>query len=104
MFMQRVSFYPRSDKVADMRALLQEQAKARQSAGIRVALAERVAGAGGPLFLVHILLDSMAAFEEFRRRNQSDPAFQSFVAKVNSFERKPVDIELFEIVVPMPNP
>ncbi len=104
MYMQRVSIYPRSDKVAEARTLLQERARARQTAGIRIALAELAAGAGGPLFTISILFDNLAAFEELRRRNQSDTDFQSFVAKLTSLERKPGEVELFEVVVPMPNP
>ena len=40
--------------------------------------------------------------EATRKRNQTDATFQKFAAKLASLVRKPVAIELFEIVVPMP--
>jgi hypothetical protein len=102
MYMQRVSLYPRPEKVAEVRALVVERAKARQSSGIRVALSELIAGSGTPQFTVSTLFEDLAAFEAFRKRDQSDADFQKFVANISSLIRKPTAFDLLEVLVPMP--
>jgi quinol monooxygenase YgiN len=103
MYMQRVSLYPQPEKVAEVRALLVERVKARQSSGIRVALAELIAGSDTPQFTVSTLFEDLAAFEAFRKRDQSDADFQKFVAKIASLIRKPAVFDLMEVLVPMPS-
>jgi quinol monooxygenase YgiN len=103
MYMQRVSIYPDPEKVAEVRALLTERAKARQSSGTRVALSELVAGSHAPQFTVSTLFDDLAAFEALRKRDQSDADFQKFVAKIGSLIRKPAAFDLMEVLVPMPS-
>ncbi len=101
MYMQRISIYPRSDKVGEARALLQERVKTRQSEGLRAALSELAVGGDGPRFVIALMFNDLAAFEDLRRRNQADASFQAFFAKITSLERKPAEVELFEVVVPM---
>ena len=102
MYSQRVTILPSSEKIADVRALLVQRVKTTQASGQQVALAELVAGRHAPEFTVTLLFSDLSAFEAMRKRNQSDVAFQKFAAKLASLVRKPVAIELFEIVVPMP--
>ncbi len=103
MYMQRVSIYPDPEKVAEVRTLLIERAKARQSSGTRVALSELVAGSDTPQFIVSTLFEDLAAFEALRKRDQSDADFQKFVAKIASLIRKPAGFDLLEVLVPMPS-
>ena len=102
LYSQRVTILPSSEKIADVRALLVQRVKTTQASGQQVALAELVAGRHTPEFTVTLLFSDLAAFEAMRKRNQSDAAFQKFAAKLASLVRKPVAIELFEIVVQMP--
>ena len=103
MYMQRIFLYPHPEKIAEVRALLVERAKARQASGIRVALAELIAGSDTPQFTVSTLFEDLAAFEAFRKRDQSDADFQKFVAKIGSLIRKPTAFDLLEVLVPMPS-
>ena len=100
--MHRITIYPDPEKVAEIRALLIERTKARQAAGMRLALTEMVAGSHAPQFAVNILFNDLAAFEEARKRDQADGDFQKFVGKLTSLIRKPNDFDLLEVIVPMP--
>jgi hypothetical protein len=102
VYMQRVMIYPDPEKVADVRSMLVERAKARQAAGIRLALSEMVAGSHAPQFTVSILFDDLAAFEASRKRDQADGDFQKFVGKLASSIRKPNGFDLMEVLLPMP--
>jgi len=102
MYMQRISLYPDPEKVADVRAMLVERAKARQAAGMRVALSELVAGGHAPQFTVSSLFDDLAAFEASRKRDQADADFQKFVARLVPSLRKPSSFDLMEVLVSMP--
>lgn len=103
MYMQRISIYPDPEKIAEVRTMLIERAKTRQSSGTRVALSELVAGSDTPQFTVSTMFDDLAAFEAFRKRDQADAEFQKFVAKIASLIRKPTDFDLLELLVPMPS-
>lgn len=103
VYMQRISIYPDPEKIADVRSLLLERAKARQGAGIRLALSELVAGSDTPQFTVSTLFDDLAAFEAQRKRDQSDGDFQKFVGKIASLIRKPTAFDLMEVLVQMPS-
>lgn len=103
MYMQRVSIYANPEKVGEIRTLLIERAKARQSAGMRFALTEMVAGSHGPQFTVNVLFNDLAALGAVRKRDQADGDFQKFAAKLTSLIRKPNDIDLLEVLVPMPS-
>ena len=69
---------------------------------MRLALSELVAGGDAPQFTVNILFNDLAAFEEYRKRDQADGDFQKFVAKLSSLIRKPSGIDLMEVLAPMP--
>ena len=103
MYMQRVSIYPDPEKVGEVRSLLLERVKARQSAGIRGALSELVAGGHAPQFTVSVLFENLAAFEAFRKRDQSDADFQKFIGKLASLIRKPSGFDIMEVLLPMPS-
>ena len=103
MFMQRIFIYRDPDKLGEVRSLLLERAKARQGAGIRLAVAELVAGRHTPQFTVSMLFDDLAAFEAQRKRDQADADFQKFVGKLASLIRKPTGFDLLEVLLPMPS-
>ena len=103
MYMQRVSIYPSPDKVAEVRTMLVERATARQSAGMRLALSELVAGSHGPQFTVSVRFADLAAFEAARNRDRADADFQKFVAKLGTLIRKPSAFDLMEVLLPMPS-
>jgi hypothetical protein len=100
--MQRVTIYPDPEKVAEVRTMLVERAKARQAAGMRLALSELVAGGHAPQFTVSLLFDDLAAFEASRKRDQADADFQKFVGKLSGSIRKPSAFDLMEVLVQMP--
>jgi hypothetical protein len=103
MYAQRVTIYPSPENVREVRGLLVERVKARQSAGMRVVLSELVAGSDAPLFTVGARFDDLAAFEASRKRDQSDADFQKFVAKLTSLLRKPSAFDMMEVLVSMPS-
>jgi hypothetical protein len=102
MYSQRVTVYPRPEKIAEARALLLARVKTTQASGQRVALGELVVGRHAPEFQVTLLFDDLAAFEAQRKRNQADASFQTFVTKLAATLRKPVGQDLFEVHVAMP--
>ena len=99
MYAQRISIYPSPENVRDVRELLVERVKLRQSAGMRVGLSELVAGSDAPQFTVASRFDDLAAFEASRKRDQSDGDFQKFVGKLTSLLRKPTQFDLMEVLV-----
>ena len=101
MYMQRVTIYPIPDNIAEVRTLLVERAKARQAAGMQLALSELVAGNDAPQFTVAVRFDDLAAFEASRKRDQSDADFQKFVARLTSLLRRSNAFDLAEVLVPM---
>jgi len=103
MYMHRISIYPNADKVPEVRAMVTERVKARQSGGLRVALAELVAGTDAPQFTVSVLWNDLAAFEARRKSDQADADFQKFVAKLSTSIRRPSDIDILEVLLPMPS-
>ncbi|MEX2247719.1 MAG: hypothetical protein WEC75_13660 [Dehalococcoidia bacterium] len=103
MYMQRVSIYPEPDKVPEVRTIVLERVKARQSSGLRVALSEMVAGTGAPQFTVSILWNDLAAFEAGRKSDQADADFQKFIGKLSGLIRKPSDFDILEVLAPMPS-
>ncbi len=102
MYMQRVTIYPNPEHIREVREMLVERAKARQSAGMRIALSELVAGSHAPQFTVGTRFDDLAAFEASRKRDQADGDFQKFVGKLSSMLRKPSSFDLMEVLVPLP--
>jgi hypothetical protein len=102
MYQQRVTIHPKSDSVGAARTLLSARVKASQARGQQIALAELIAGRHTPEFQVIALYPDLAAFEAQRKRNQADPAFQKFGAKLATLLRDPVGIDLFEVLVVMP--
>lgn len=101
--MQRIFVYPDPEKLGEVRSLLLERAKARQGAGMRLALAELVAGSHTPQFTISTLFEDLAAFEAQRKRDQGDADFQRFVGKLASLIRKPTGFDLLEVLLPMPS-
>jgi len=102
MYQQRVTIHPSPDKIAAARALLLARVKGAQAGGQRIALGELAVGRHAPEFQIIILFDDIAAFEAQRKRNQADPTFQKFAAKLATMLREPVGIDLFEVLVIMP--
>jgi len=103
VYMQRVSIFPKPESVVEVRTLLVARAKARQAAGLRLALSELVAGSDTPQFTIGVRFDDLAAFEAQRKRDQADADFQQFVAKLTPLLRKPGAFDLLEVLAPMPS-
>lgn len=103
MYTQRVTYYPAVGKGPELRALLEERVKHVQSAGAEVALGVRMFGgpAGNP-YIVNLRFQDLAAVEAYRRRNQADPAFAAYNAKVATTLSCAAEIELYETVIPNP--
>jgi hypothetical protein len=102
MYSQRVTIHPSPDKIAAARTLLLARVKTTRAAGARVAFGELVVGRHAPEFQITLLFDDLAGFEAQRKRNQADAGFQTFVTKLAATLRKPVGVDLFEVLVAMP--
>jgi hypothetical protein len=102
MYSQRVTVHPSPGKIAAARALILARVKTGQARGQRIAFGELVVGRHAPEFQITILFDDLAAFEAQRKRNQADAGFRTFGTKLAATLRKPVGVDLFEVLVAMP--
>jgi hypothetical protein len=102
MYSQRVTVHPSPTKIAAARALILARVKTGQASGQRIAFGELVVGRHAPEFQITILFDDLAAFEAQRKRNQADASFRTFGTKLAATLRKPVGVDLFEVLVAMP--
>jgi hypothetical protein len=102
VYLQRVTIHPNPGTIASARALLLARVKGARAGGQQIALGELVVGRHAPEFQINILFSDLAAFEAQRKRNQADATFQKFAAKLATMLRKPVGIDLFEMLVTMP--
>lgn len=102
-FTQRALGYPAVGKGPELRAIMEERVKGLQSSGQRATLGVSVYGTDGQEFTTTLAFQDLAALESYRRRNQSDPAFQAYVAKVNPLIRQGPKVELAEVLIPFPS-
>ena len=103
MFNQRAVSYAAPGKGPELRAALEDRVKSVKSSGRSVAFGQQMfGGPGGAGFVINIVYDNLAAVEAGRRHDQSDPAFVAYAAKLGALIARPVDVQLFEIVIPNP--
>ena len=103
MFNQRATSYAAPGKGPELRALLEDRVKSLKSSGRVAAFGQRMfGGPGGNGFVINIRYDNLAAAEAGRRQDQSNPAFQAYQAKLGALVARPVDVELWEVLIPNP--
>lgn len=100
MFIQRVYVYPAGGKEGELRSALEDWTKKRQAQGVVISLTVQIFGSEGTAFAITSKFRDLAEFENRRRQNQADPAFQTAIVKVASLSRAPSKFELYEILVP----
>ncbi len=101
MYTLRLTSYPMAGKADELRALLTDRVKQRQSQGIRAGLTVRVAGEGGA-FAVGLQFPDLAGVDKLRQANRTDPGLQAYQAKLAPLIRAPGKSELLEVLLPAP--
>ncbi|MSQ14993.1 MAG: hypothetical protein EXR50_03915 [Dehalococcoidia bacterium] len=87
--MARGKFYQRAIRVPilwkgpELRSVLEEHVKGRQSRGVRAHLWSQMFGASGPAFVVNVEFPSLAAYEDDLKSRVSDPAHAAIGAEYN---------------------
>jgi quinol monooxygenase YgiN len=101
MYSQRITTYPAAGKAPELRTLLEERVRQRQSQGIAASLAVAAFGAEGPALHMTLRFDDLAALDAHRAspQGQQDPAFASRMAALT---RQPARLELYEILLAAP--
>jgi hypothetical protein len=90
MYTQRVTFFTANGKAAELRPILEERVRLRQSQGARAGLQTAVYGAEGPVFILNLQVDDLAALEAIRATPlPADP-------RIAALTRQPNRIALFE--------
>ena len=93
---------PAQGKGADLRAVLEERLQKGQR-GLLGARLERQIGSGdGPAFQTSLLFGSMADMEQFFAANDADPTFRTFLGKVGSLTRAPLQQRIHRVLAPFP--
>ena len=100
-FQFQISRYPAQGKWLELRALLEERAKA-QSPELFRTLRQQVFGSEGPVLVTTIGFQDMASLEANLEANQRDPKFRAYVEKVESLTARPSKTDLFQVLVPLP--
>jgi len=98
-YIQRITRTPLAGKGRDVRALVPELAKARQTDGIRTTVAVQVAGPAATSVVTNTLFGNLAELEKLRARNQTDTALQQFQEKISTVAG-PQQTEIFESLIP----
>jgi hypothetical protein len=99
LYSQRIIQTAAVGKAPELRELNLAQVKARQAQGTRASLSTPVTGVGGRL-VVGLNFDTLGDLQAFRERNASDAPFQQYVARISALMAKPVETELWELVLP----
>ncbi|MSQ14422.1 MAG: hypothetical protein EXR50_00960 [Dehalococcoidia bacterium] len=99
---QRITLYPAIGKGPELRAMLEEEVKARQARGITSGLQAQLFGIDGPAFTIGTQFPGIAAFEQRRESVPNDPGRQAYLAKVNQAISRPNRQQLFEVLVQVP--
>lgn len=99
MFVHRVCTYPTPGKEDEFRTLLEERVRTAPERQVQNNLMEQMFVPEGPVFVITVLHPDLDAFVRFRDQNQSEPASQAFVAKMNTLSRKPWTMEFYEELV-----
>ena len=98
---QRVFFYPASDKAGELRGRLEAFVRAEHAAGRnQVGLAQLIFSGTGPVQIVTATYADMAELD--RRRIERESVVQPFAAAAALLCRAPIAQRLFEVVVPLP--
>ncbi len=98
-YMQQISHYPAGGKGPELRAVLEEWVTTAPSRGVAHNLVSQF-GSEGPVFIVGIRHENLAAFQTFRERNRANPAFGPFIAKLQSLMARPSRFALYQGLIP----
>lgn len=99
LYSQRITQTAAVGKAPELGELNLAQVKARQAQGTRASLSTPLTGVGGRL-VVGLTFDTLGDLQAFREHNAADPAFQQYVARISGLMAKPVETEIWEVVLP----
>ena len=102
MFIQRVTVYPMPDKVRELRALVEERAKKRNTQGQRLSMQVPVFASDVGTVVVSSFYEDLAALEKVRHENATDKDWLEYIGKLNALSSDTATIELYEVVVELP--
>lgn len=90
--------YPAPGKTRELRAVVEEQARDRQSRGLRATLSYTAWGPEFPAFVLVLAYDSLVTFQ--KARAEIAASTQEYQAKQAPFVRAATKASLFEVIVP----
>ncbi len=95
-YVQEISHYPAPGKGPELRALLEEWARTAPSRGFTQNLTSQLGSDLGPVFIIGIRHENLAAFQTYPERNQANPGFGPFIAKVQPLVARRAQSALFQ--------
>ena len=98
MNLVRQIYSPAIGKAGELRSTLEEATRNFQEKGYRVNLYLKVVSDDGPTLVVNGVYDNLEAFEKARDQLLSDPAYRELQEKVAPLMRKPLGVELFNVL------
>ena len=97
-FTHRLTFSAANGHQAALRALLEEQTRARKAKGYRCALGWIIYGTDSAQFDIFAVFEDLNALEGFR----NDPPSPAYIAQVAALTARPPHVELLRGIVPPP--
>ena len=99
---QRAFFYPKLDKVGEVRSTLESFVREAHASGMnRVGLSQQLFSENGPLQVVTALRTDLADLD--RQRQERAATVGALVAAISPKLRAPIAVRLLEVVVPLPS-
>jgi hypothetical protein len=95
MYSHQITYFPAIGKGPELRPILEERVRQRQSEGVRASLTTVVYGGEAPAFRANMSFEDLAALQVFRDRIAGAP-----LAATPSLMRHAVRPELYEILLP----
>jgi hypothetical protein len=97
---QRAAGFPAPGQERRYREVTEAFVRARQAAGVRIGLGVRVFSASGPVVEVTSVHPDLAALE--RARTEGAEATREVVQALAELSRAPIQVRVFEVLVPFP--
>ncbi|MSQ14995.1 MAG: hypothetical protein EXR50_03925 [Dehalococcoidia bacterium] len=95
-FQIRSTWVPTLGKGPELRALLEERLKARNSQGFPTGLSAQLFGADGQAFVLYGTAPDLAAYESYMRQRDPDPAYRAHQNKVSQLLSQPTTLQIFD--------
>jgi len=93
---------PAAGKGPELRAMLDERIHTKRPGVAGARLERQIGSIAGPAFTVTLLFGSMADMDTFFAANEADTSFPTYVKKIASLTRTPLQQRIQRIIAPFP--